>query len=99
MVNASVATASPPPCNPRRAVLRAEYSLLSIPTPRVMPVGDVNFNFIISSNGRASDIHVVWTRSTWKEWDAAAAKVVESAQFDPPTKPCQQTMRLTFRLQ
>ena len=86
-----------PKCNPKRAVSQIDYSLLNGPYPRVAPLGYVEFGFTISEKGKAREIVVLASTAHWPQGEELARKVLAGARFDPPEKPCFQSMRFTFK--
>jgi hypothetical protein len=91
----SQASADVPECRPKRAVLSiAPLDLSSL--PRIPPLGFVEVAFTIALTGRATDIVVVSSHINWSEAPTRAINVLESAQFDPASYPCRQTMKIRF---
>ena len=92
---ASKAIADVPECQPKRAVLSIRpLDLGSL--PRTPPTGYVEVAFTIAPTGMATDTVVVSSHVDWAEAPARAIKVLSTAQFDPPTHPCKQTMKVRF---
>jgi hypothetical protein len=92
---ASQAIADVPECQPKRAVLSIRpLDLGSL--PRTPPTGYVEVAFTIAPTGLATDTVVVSSHVDWSEAPARAIKALSTVQFDPPTHPCKQTMKVRF---
>ena len=90
----SVARADAPECQPKRAVLSIPAFYGSL--PRVPPVGYVEVAFTVAPTGKPQDMVVLSSQIDWPEAPARALQIVASAQFDPPSHACRQTMKVNF---
>lgn len=84
-----------PECRPKKAILRLDY-LFKQQLPRTPPIGYMELRFTVSNSGKAQDLVVIRSTMNWSPAETIAREAVASALFEPPSKPCSQTMRFSF---